>query len=115
MAVTEVLVIPTTTGRPYHSLRTRLDGRDYTLRFAWNQREERWYLTILDDEDTVLLAGLKLIANWPLLRHYHSDPRVPPGELAAMDLTEGGGTPPGLDDLGQGKRCELTYYAVTAQ
>lgn len=108
-----VIAIPTTTGRPYYQQRTRLDGREYVLRFAWNQREARWYLTIADDEDTVLLAGRKLLSNWPLLRHYHAaDARLPPGELMVVDLT-GDNVPPGLDDLAIGARCELTYYAVT--
>ena len=62
-------------------------------------------------EEQPVLLGLKLVANWPLLRHYHHDPRVPPGEFFVMDLT-GDRTPPGLDDLGEGKRCELTYFEV---
>lgn len=108
----KLLVIPTTQGTPFYTLRTRLDGREYILHFAWNQREERWYLTIADQEDVSLVAGLKLITNHPLLRFYQANPEVPPGELVVHDLTNDG-TPPGLDDLGIGLRCELTYYAVT--
>src|SRR5262245_60003859 len=113
--VQDVLVVPTQ-ARPYYSQRTRLDGRDFLLSFAWNQREERWYLSIEDDVGDLLLAGLKLISNWPLLHAYQSDPRLPPGELVAFDLTEGGDeTPPGFDDFAIGKRVELTYFAVTEQ
>jgi hypothetical protein len=104
-----VLLVPTTPGAPYHSQKTRLDGRDYVLRFAFNERENRWHLSILDDEERPILLGLKLVANWPLLRHYRWDPRVPPGELMVLDLT-GDRTPPGLDELGEGLRCELTYF-----
>ena len=104
-----VLLVPTTPGAPYHSQKTRLDGRDYVLRFAFNQREGRWRLSIFDDEEQPILLGLKLVANWPLLRHYHYDPRIPPGELMVLDLT-GDRTPPGLDELGEGLRCELTYF-----
>ncbi len=104
-----VLLVPTTPGAPYHSQKTRLDGRDYVLRLAYNQREERWRLSILDEEEQPILIGLKLVANWPLLRHYRFDPRLPPGEFFAMDLT-GNGSPPTLDELGEGRRVELTYF-----
>lgn len=104
-----VVLIPTTPGAPYHTQKTRLDGRDYVLQFAWNEREARWYLSLFDEEEQPLALGIKLVANWPLLRFYRFDPRVPPGELMVVDLT-GDGSPPGLDELGAGKRCELTYF-----
>ena len=103
-----ILLIPTTPGQPYYQQKTRLDGRDFLLHFAYNEREARWYLSIHDEEDTPLRKGLKLVANWPLLRHYREDPRMPPGELIIFDLT-GDGSPPTLDDLGEGLRCQLNY------
>jgi hypothetical protein len=112
--VVKILTIPTAPGVPFYTQRTRLDGREYLLRFSWNEREERWYLAIADEAEVVLVLGIKLVANWPLTRFYKFDPRLPPGELMVSDLT-GTGTPPGLDDLGVGKRCELTYFAVTEQ
>jgi hypothetical protein len=104
-------LIPTSSA-PYYTQKTKLDGRDFVLRFSYNQRIERWYLSIYDDEDTPLRLGLKLIANWELLQHYRYDDRLPPGELWVMDLTPDG-SPPTLDELGEGKRCELTYFSVT--
>lgn len=101
--------IPTQQGVPFWMQRTTLDGRDYNLRFAWNQREERWYLDIADGDDTAILTGLKLVTNWPLLRAYHADHRVPPGELAVFTMLPDT-SPPGLFDLGVGLRCTL-YYA----
>lgn len=94
---------------PYYSQRTRLDGRDYVLEFAYNEREERWYLSIFDEAKTPLARGIKLIANWSLLHPYRFDPRMPPGELTASDTT-GDGSPPTLLELGEGKRCELVYW-----
>jgi hypothetical protein len=113
----QVLLIPTAIAKPYHQQRTKLDGREFLLRFSWNQREARWYLTIADSENTVLRAGIKLICNWPLLSNETEyDERLPLGELEVTDLTNAGaGDPPGFDELGEGKRCELTYFAVTDQ
>lgn len=103
------ILIPTSPGVPYFKQKTRLDGRDYLLYFAYNERAERYSLSIHDESDEPLLEGLWLVALWPLLRHYRSDPRLPPGELWVSDLT-GDGAPPTLDELGEGKRCELNYF-----
>lgn len=103
-----VLIIPTTPGEAYYRQKTKLEGRDFILEFAYSQRVDRWTLTIYDEAETALLRGIKLVTNWPLLRHYRSDPRLPPGELWAIAL-DGSDEPPGLDELGAGKRVELTY------
>ncbi len=103
------LLIPTSPGVPYYTQKTRLDGRDFILKFAYNERAASYSLSIYDEEETPLLLGLRLVANWPLLRHYRYDVRLPPGELLVIDLT-GDLSPPALDELGEGKRCELTYF-----
>ncbi len=105
-------VIPTTPGVPYYTQRTKLDGRDYNLRFAWNQRAERWTLDILDEAAVPIVSGIKLVTNFPLLRSYQWDPDVPPGKLLVMTLTQDR-SPPGFYDLGIGRRCELTYFSAT--
>lgn len=105
------LVIPTTED-PITTQVVRLDGRDYTLRLCWNQRAEVWALDLLDDEDEPIITGAFLMANLPLLRYKRHDTRTPPGELVAVDITADG-TPPGLTELGPGKRVELTYFPVT--
>jgi hypothetical protein len=106
------LVIPTVAGVPYYTMRTRLDGREYNLRFAYNERSDRWHLDIATDADEPLVSGIKLICNWPLLRFFKWDRRLPPGELRVMDLSPDG-SPPGLYDLEIGRRCELTYFPVS--
>jgi hypothetical protein len=103
------LLIPTSPGVAYFTQKTRFEGRDFILKFAYNSREERYYLHIFDEQEEPILMGLKLVANWPLLRHYRYEPRLPPGELMAVDLT-GDGSPPTLNELGEGKRVELTYF-----
>lgn len=106
-------VIPTVQGAPYYTLRTRLEGRDFTFRFAWNEREGRWYMSIFSDDGIPLALGIKLISNWPLLRYYHFDVRLPPGEMMAIALANDN-SPPGYNDLGVDKRVVLTYFPLTA-
>lgn len=99
-------------GTAYYTIVSRMDGRDFQLRFAWNEIDSRWYLDILDVEGTALVTGLKLVANRPLLRFYQWDTRLPPGDLRVMDLS-GNEDPPGFLELAIGKRCELTYFPIT--
>ena len=105
--------IPTQGGAAYplFSIRTVLDGQSYGLTFYYCAREDRWYLTIRDINEAVLVAGLKLIANWPLLRRCQHVPGIPRGNLTCVDYSAQGGESPGLSDLGT--RCRLLYYPVT--
>ena len=98
------LLIPTSTTESQYSQTTTLEGRDYDLSFTWIEREDRWYLDIASGGET-LLAGLKLVADWPLLRLQASE-LLPPGELVALDMT-GEGRDPGLRELGE--RVKLFY------
>lgn len=106
------LLIPTVQDQADYSLRTRLDGREYNFHLMWNEREDRWYLDISDESDVVVCAGIKLVTNWPLLRYYHADPAVPPGELVVVDETSDG-SPPEIDGLGENERCTLIYLSAT--
>lgn len=102
--------IPTEIGNPNYTFRVRLDGRNFTFNPAWNQREERWYLSVLDETGVNPLAqSVKLITNWPLLRSFRHDVRMPSGVLMVVSRTLDT-TPPKFDDLGLGLRCTLTYF-----
>jgi hypothetical protein len=107
------LVIPVLEGRALTRQRLNLDGVVYTLELAWNQSEESWHVSLFDAEEEPIVTGLRIVTNWPLWRYYKFDPRMPPGELVAQDLT-GDESRPGFDDFGIGKRVELTYYAQNA-
>jgi len=101
------LIVPVFPGEPLYKERVRLDDRDYILRFDWSQREQRYYLSIFDLDETPLLLGAKVVANWDLLSRNGFDPRLPPGPLIPMDL-ESGGVPPSRTDFGT--RVRLFYY-----
>ena len=105
MAVT----IPTFPSIPLYTMRTTIEGVEYRLLFDYVGREDRWYLSIADQDEVPLARGIKLVVNWPLLRRRHADPRLPPGELVVVDTTEHGGSP-GLDELGES--FELVYYSA---
>lgn len=102
------LIVPVFPGEPLYKERVRLEGRDYVFRFDWSNREQRFYISIFDQDETPLLLGAKVIANWGLLTRSHYNPDLPPGELIPLDL-EQGGTPPTFRDFGT--RVRLFYYA----
>lgn len=102
-----VLTIPTSND-PYSVQRTDLEGREYVLQFDFSTRESVWYLSILDVGNVPLATGIKMVCNWPLTYRL-PNPGLPPGDLVVITKVEADETPPGLDDLAEGGRCELTY------
>ena len=104
------MIIPTLAdGTAFYTQRTNLDGSDYSLVFQWSTRSQRWYLSLYDADGSLLIGSMKLVINWPLLRYYHGRAGVPAGELWVVSLGSSV-EPPGFDELGEGLRCELTYY-----
>ena len=108
--MSEPIEIPVFADTPLYKLRINLDGQDYIFRFDWNARTERWYLDIGTASEQWIVTGLKLVADWPILRRV-SDPRRPPGNLMAVDLSPLQGEPPNLSDLGS--RVKLIYIPVS--
>jgi hypothetical protein len=96
--------IPTPQGLPAFSLRVVLERVAYRLQFAWNQRDERWYVQLRTDAGD-LIAARKVAPNWPMLRGLRH-PARPPGDLVALDHAESGAAI-GLNDWGQ--RVVLAY------
>lgn len=82
-----------------------LSGVDYELEMRWNSRDGKWYMSLkLDDE--YVLAGVKMVADWPLT-YYGKDLPLPPDVLMAMD-SSGAGEDPGIGDFDE--RVFLTYF-----
>lgn len=104
------LTVPTQQ-RPFYSLVTRLDGADYKLEFRYSPRADRFYLNLYDTNEVLLLAGIKLVPGVALLHYYHHLAGVPAGELV---VTTSGpdGSAPGLNELGPGLRCVLSYFTA---
>lgn len=106
MADTAV-TIPTALDTPLYSQRTTLDGKEYLLKFDYSEREDRWFLSLYDVDETPLALGIKVIPNWPLLRLHVSNPDVPQGKLVARDFSLAPAAP-GFGDLG--RRVSILYY-----
>lgn len=102
----EVILISTRNDVPHYFETVELDGQTYGLELYWNTRALSWYVSIWDSSFSErLLAGRRLAIDSFILSRF-MDPRLPPGELIAVDLL-GTGSDPGMKELGQ--RVVLTY------
>lgn len=107
------LQIPTLSdGTAYYRTRVTLDGQEYLIDFAWRDLYSVWELSLYSGEGALLCGPIRCYAGRPMLRYYHSDPRVPAGELVVNRLDTSRTDVPGLYDLGPGRDAVLTYYPV---
>lgn len=95
---------------PLWRQRVTLDGREFIFDFDYTEREDRYYLSIYLVDETPLVRGIKVVANWPLTRR-SADRRMFPGELIAeTNLNNSNLGDPGYGELGLSQRCTLLYY-----
>ena len=83
---------------PSYTFQITLDSEIFRFTFDWNTSYEFWTLSIADFAGTILLAGMKVVINYPLIRRYGSAV-LPKGEIVAVDTT-GKLQRIGRDDLG---------------
>jgi len=82
-----------------------LDGSEYVLTFAWNERERRWYMDMETVDGTAIAHGVKIVADAVLLKGVTNDLR-PRGLFCSVDMTAEG-VDPDIRDLGS--RVRLFY------
>lgn len=103
------LAIPTLyDGTAYYRTTVTLDGLDVVLDFAWSELFAVWNLRVYAPDGAILAGPIRCYPDRPMLRYYHSDPRVPPGELVVERIDKDFRDTPGLYDLG--RACRLVYY-----
>lgn len=84
---------------------TPLEGVDFLFEFRWNEREQRWYMDVRSVDGESVFMGVKIVADWSLLRLLVRDDDRPAGEIYAHDTTGAGD--PRLGELGT--RVRLIY------
>jgi hypothetical protein len=99
------IAVPLTDDVDHWEQLTVLDDREFRISFEWSEREEKWYLSIADQDGDILAAGLPLVEAVDILRR-ETDPRLPQGVLSLIDNT-GAREEADRDQLGT--RWVLTY------
>jgi len=97
--------IPTSMTESWYRETVKLDGSEYVLTFAWNERERRWYMDMETIDGTAIAYGVKIVADAVLLKGVTNDLR-PRGLLLSTDMTAEG-VDPDIRDLGS--RVKLFY------
>lgn len=105
-------VIPVVPGQRSSTRRVQLSGREYRIDLRWSDFEGAFYLALLTASGALLVAGVRVVPNLPLLAGRHGVDGVPAGELVAMDVRPSPADP-GLDELGDVVR--LTYWEPIAK
>lgn len=90
--------IPVRSDAPSYSFVIELDGRNYTLRFRFNDRTERWTMDVATGEGEDIVCGVPLLTDTNILQRF-VDPRMPPGFFLVYDET-GSAANPTRDSLG---------------
>lgn len=91
---------------PNYRIGTSLSGKVYLLDFRWNARAEAWFMDVLQEDETLVRAGLKLVLG-VIIGGRETDPDFPAGYFMLSDLA-GGGEEATLDSLGD--RHQLYYF-----
>src|SRR4051812_14418071 len=98
------LVLPSSSEADAFNFQVRLEGVIYDFTLRWNTRDDHWYADVADTDGNAIASGIKVVADWPLLKGLAQGTR-PPGDVVALDSSGLGD--PGLQDLGE--RVLLLY------
>lgn len=73
---------------PNYTIRIPLGNILYRLDFLYNTLEDFWTFSIYNDDDNLLISGVKIVANYLLLENYKTD-LLPSGDFYCLtsDLT----------------------------
>ena len=96
-------LIPST---PLYRFGTVLEGTPYVFDVRWNERGEFWAMDILQEDETPIRTGIRIVLG-TLLGGRSKSENMLPGVLVATDLS-GAEVDAGFDDLGV--RVVVWYY-----
>jgi len=81
--MTEIPVYADVSAR--YSMEIVLNGLVYVLRFNWNSRDSAWYMDIVSNAGVDILAGVKLVPQYLLLKQYSMLTGMPSGDFWLWD------------------------------
>jgi hypothetical protein len=99
--MTAQLVRTLNDGSAHYRQSTPLDGQLFVFYLHFNERDQNWYLSVHDENDSPIrgLVGRKLVQNYGVTLRTYTDDR-PAGHLLVVSGSMDGD--PGLRDLSKG-------------
>ncbi len=64
-----------------------IDGKEYGLRFTYNEKHDYWNFGLYDGNNVPIIAGVKIVPNFPLL-HFFSGTDLPDGVFGCVSKME---------------------------
>ena len=55
-----------------------IDGKEYGLRFTYNERYDYWSFGLYDEDNAPIIAMTRIVPNFPIL-HFYTDSNIPDG------------------------------------
>lgn len=109
--MTDILEIPLVNDSPRFKIRTILDDIELILKFDWNDRAQRFQMSVYDANETALVEGICLNVDTELLTRFTID-GLPTGSLVLYDTSKTHeeatyNSETNISDLGD--RCRLIY------
>lgn len=101
-----VLQFPTIADLAHYIFELSLDGTVFRFKFKHNSREDTWYFNVLDANNSIIRAGLKVVNEWVLFRLWAARTGRPLGDIVTVNLGDVP-SPPTLEQLGED--VVLTY------
>jgi hypothetical protein len=102
--------IPLDIDQVAYSFKVDLDNRPFVFELTFNSRASLWTMTIKNESDETLIAGIPIHVKQDLLRQFRYDARLPQGVLMALNVVDGV-SDPGLENFGD--QVVLVYDEVT--
>lgn len=102
------LVIPFVPSIAFYRVATTINSTQYIFDVRWNTRDSAWYFDVLEEDETPIVRGVKVVLGC-LLGRNTDHPLFRQGVIVAADLSDSG-RDAGFDDFGtrvQVMRLEL--------
>lgn len=64
-----------------------IDGKEYGLRFTYNEKYDYWSFGLYDENDSPIIAMTRIVPNFPIL-HYYTDTDIPDGIFGCVSDDE---------------------------
>lgn len=87
-----VLQAPIRETRPAFRFRTFLEGAWYGFRLVYFERDQRWYIDVIDDAGAPIVQGIRVTEGRELFAAFHHLP-IPPGQVYCQDTERQGRAP----------------------
>lgn len=70
---------------PITSYSVDVEGVNRTIVFKWNNRTSNWHFDLINDDGTVVVEGIKLVPNYPMLVDYQLEEKDLTGYFCLVD------------------------------